>query len=536
MGRDDGEARQRRRKRARTFEAWLLFAAWAASVGGIALAGLQLDGALPPELGAFAAALAACAAVLHLTVRFAAPHADPVLLPLALLLNGVGLAAIYGLGGSAGHAEAWRQLLWTGAAAAGCTAAVLAVRHPRRLQRYPYLLAAGGLVLLLLPVLPGIGLELYGARRWLSVGSYTVQPSEFAKLPLIVFLAGYLGLKRDILSVAGPPVRVRGVKVFSMPRMRVLGPMAVAWGFAILVLVSTKDLGTSLLLFAVFLAMLYTATARKSWVGIGLLLFAVAATAAWAMFWHVQQRVAIWLDPFDPALYTAEAGGSRQLVQGLFALADGGLTGTGFAGARSAGIFASDSDLILVTIGEVYGFTGLSAVLMLLLLLVERGFRIALEARDVFLTLLASGFAFLFAFQVFTVLGGTTRLIPLTGMTTPFLAAGGSSLVASWLVVGLWLRISDARYRASDAPADTAAGQSTELIAGLPGLRRAGGPPAEARGAAGPGGEQREDAAAAAGRPAGSAPAPGEGPDLPDADAGGGPEAAAPEGAPGREP
>ncbi|GAA1106583.1 FtsW/RodA/SpoVE family cell cycle protein [Nocardiopsis composta] len=446
--------------RARTSEGLLLLVAWVVSVFALVLAGLQLDGAAPAELPLFAGTLGGGALLLHLLLRRTAPRADPVLLPVAVALNGIGLAVIGGLDGG-WDGEARRQLVWTALGAAGCAAVLLLVREPRRLQRYPYLQAVAGLVLLLLPVLPVVGVELYGARRWVAVGGYTVQPSEFAKVVLIVFLAAYLALKGEALAVAGRQLRVRGVKVFSLPRMRDLGPMTIAWGFAILVLVGTKDLGTSLLLFGVFLAMLYAATRRKSWVGIGLLMFSAGAAAAWAIFWHVQRRVDIWLNAFDPEVYRAEAGGSHQLVQGLFALADGGLTGTGFAGARSAGIFAADSDLVLVSIGEVYGLTGLAAVLLLLLLLVERGFRAALDARERFVALLACGLAFLFAFQVFVVLGGVTRLIPLTGMTTPFLSAGGSSLIAGWVVVGLWLRISDTAHRPPPRPSGS---EPTELI------------------------------------------------------------------------
>lgn len=451
--------------RPRRTEAWLLAAAFGVYVLGMCTAGWQTAGAVPDLLPLQAALFGASVLAAHLAVRFLAPCADPLLLPLATVLTGTGLTMIWALGGSEGHGEAWRQLMWAVIGTAGCLAVVLAVARPRRLQRYPYLLAVGGLVLLLLPMVPGLGIELYGARRWVAVSGYTVQPSEFAKLPLIVFLAAYLGQKREVLAAAGRQITVRGVKVFSLPRMRHLGPMTVAWGFAILVLVGTKDLGTSLLLYLVFLAMLYAATGRKSWVGIGLVMFAAGATAAWWLFPHVRQRVDIWLNGFDPEVYNAPAGGSYQLVQGLFALADGGLTGTGLGAGRAGEIFAADSDLILVSIGEKLGLTGLMAVLVLLALLVERAARTALATREVFTKLLVTGFAMLFAFQVFVVAGGVTRLIPLTGMTTPFLAAGGSSLVSSWLVIGLWLRVSDACRRPPPDPGNGPEQEATELIA-----------------------------------------------------------------------
>jgi len=230
-----------------------------------------------------------------------------------------------------------------------------------------------------------------------------------------------------------------------------MGPMTAAWSVAILILVGTRDLGTSLLLFTLFLAMLYTATQRKSWVGIGLAMFLVGAYAAYLLFWHIRQRVAIWLHAFSPDVYHARQG-SAQVVDGLFALADGGLFGTGFGEGRAASLFAADSDLIVVSLGEKFGLAGVAAVLMATLLLVERAFRTALSARETFVKLMTTGLAFLWAFQVFVVVGGVTRLIPLSGMTTPLLAVGGSSLVTSWITVGLWLRVSSEVRRAAVPP------------------------------------------------------------------------------------
>nr|WP_239647282.1 FtsW/RodA/SpoVE family cell cycle protein [Nocardiopsis baichengensis] len=471
--------------RPRRTEAWLLAAALGLFVLGMYTAGVQTSGAPPERLALYSALFGGAVAALHMGVRFLAPYADPLMLPLATALTGVGLTTIWGLGGpdGAAHAEAWRQLMWAVIGAGTCLGTVLLLARPRRLQRYPYLLAAAGLFLLLLPMVPGLGIELYGARRWVAVSGYTVQPSEFAKLPLIVFLAAYLGQKREVLAAAERQIRVRGVKVFSVPRMRHLGPMTVAWGLAILVLVGTKDLGTSLLMYLVFLAMLYAATGRKSWVGIGLVMFGAGASAAWWLFPHVRQRVDIWLNAFDPQVYGAAVGGSYQLVEGLFSLADGGLWGTGFGSGRAGEIFAADSDLILVSIGEKLGLTGLMAVLLLLYLLVERAARTALAAREVFTKLLVTGFAMLFAFQVLVVAGGVTRLIPLTGMTTPFLAAGGSSLVSSWLVIGLWLRVSDACRRPPPDPEPGSGHEATDLIA-LPGGARGARRGADAEGGA----------------------------------------------------
>ncbi|GAA4915373.1 FtsW/RodA/SpoVE family cell cycle protein [Streptomonospora salina] len=426
----------------------------------LCLAGLQIDDRVPARFPFYTCAFGGLAATAHIAVRFLAPWADPLILPLATALNGIGLTVIWGLhaASGAGPSESDRQLLWTALGMAGCVAVLAAVRRPAFLQRYRYVTLAGGLALIVLPMLPGIGIEVFGARRWIGFGGYTVQPSEFARILLVVFLAGYLGHKRDVLALTARQLRAGPVKIFSLPRMRDLGPMIAAWAVALLLLAGTRDLGTSLVLFTVFLAMLYTATRRKSWVGIGLVLFLAGAAATWAVFWHVRRRVEIWIDPFDPELY-GSAAGSGQLVQGLFALAGGGLTGTGFGHGRTAALFASDSDLILISVGEKFGLAGLTAVLVTLLLLTERGYRTALVSRDVFAKLTASGSAFLLSFQVFVVLGGVTRLIPMTGMTTPLLSAGGSSLVSTWLILGLWLRLSDtARRPSSAAPARDSAG------------------------------------------------------------------------------
>ncbi|MFD0801401.1 FtsW/RodA/SpoVE family cell cycle protein [Streptomonospora algeriensis] len=449
--------------RRRNAELVLTLAAVGLSALCLSLVGLQTEGRFPARFALYSCAFGGLAVAAHIAVRFLAPWADPLILPLATALNGIGLAVIWGLHTAAGDgpAESDRQLLWTALGMAASVAVLVAVRRPARLQRYRYITLTAGLALIMLPMLPGLGIEVFGARRWIGFGGYTVQPSEFARLLLIVFLAGYLGHKRDALALAARQLRAGPVKIFSLPRMRDLGPMSAAWAVAILLLVGTRDLGTSFVLFSVFLAMLYTATRRKSWVGIGLAMFLAGAAAAWGIFWHVRQRVAIWLDPFDPELYRS-VGGSRQLVQGLFALADGGLTGVGFGSGRTAALFASDSDLILISIGEKFGLAGLAAVLLALFLLTERGYRTALVSRDVFAKLTASASAFLLSFQVFVVLGGVTRLIPMTGMTTPLLSAGGSSLVSTWMILGLWLRLSDTARRPSSAvPARAAAPEIT---------------------------------------------------------------------------
>jgi len=452
-----------RHGRRRNTELAMLAVALAAFVVGLCLTGLQLHGHVPDVLWPFTAVLGGGSLAVHTALRFLAPWADPLFLPAAVLLNGIGLTLIWGLNAEAdGPATvALRQLLWTGLGLLTCLASLLLVRRPQRLQRHPYVMALAGLALLAAPMLPVIGLDQYGARRWLSFGEFTVQPSEFAKIPLVLFLAAYLGRKRDALALAATQITVRGVKVFSVPRMRDMGPMTAAWGVAILILVGTRDLGTSLLLFTLFLAMLYTATQRKSWVGIGLAMFLVGAYAAHLLFWHVRQRVTIWLHAFSPDVYHSPQG-SGQVVEGLFALADGGLLGIGFGEGRAATLFAADSDLIMVSLGEKFGLAGVAAVLVTTLLLVERAFRTALAARETFVKLMTTGLAFLWAFQVFVVVGGVTLLIPLSGMTTPLLALGGSSLVTSWITVGLWLRVSSEVRRAA-VPVDRDGAPTVEL-------------------------------------------------------------------------
>ncbi|WP_159941765.1 MULTISPECIES: FtsW/RodA/SpoVE family cell cycle protein [unclassified Nocardiopsis] len=448
-------------------ELLLLTAAMLTTAAALLSASLSVTGELDPAPLTYLGVLCAGALTLHVVLRLTAPYADPVVLPVATVLNGLGLTMIWVLqmsepGGE--HTNADRQLVWTVAGMVLCAVTLLLVRHPRRLSMYPYLIAAAALLLLLLPLSP-LGHEVLGARRWIRVGPATMQPSEFAKVLLVIFLASYLGRRREVMSLVTRTLRIGGLKVFSVPRARDLAPMAVGWGVAILLLVGTRDLGTSLLLFGTFLAVLYAATARKSWVLIGLVAFAVGAYVAYLLFGHVQNRVEIWLDAFDREVYERQ-GGSFQIVEGMFALAEGGLTGTGFGGGFVQEVFAADSDLILVSVGEKLGLTGLMAVLLLLFLLAERGFRIALAARDWFLKLTALGYAFLLAFDVFIVLGGATLIIPLTGMTTPFLSAGGSALIANWVIVGVWLVVSEtarrpqATFSAGLAPDDPA----TEVI------------------------------------------------------------------------
>ncbi|MCY9786526.1 FtsW/RodA/SpoVE family cell cycle protein [Nocardiopsis sp. EMB25] len=447
----------------RNAELVLVAVAIAITMAGIAIAGLNLNGRIPSAMWTVGLTFGVLAIAAHVAMRFFAPYADPLILPCTLFLNGIGVAMIWRLAAVEAEdierAGAGMQLVWSGIGLVCCFLIIIFLKDPRVLQRYTYISGLVAIVLLLLPAIPGLGYAVYGARLWIKLGPFTMQPSEFAKIALVIFLASYLMNKRQVLAIVGKPIKVGRFKIIDLPRGRDLAPIAVGWVMAIGMLVLLRDLGTSLLLFGTFLAMLYVATQRSSWVTIGLVLFMGGATLAYLLFWHVQARVNIWLNAFDQEVYDA-IGGSQQLVQGIVGLGYGGLFGTGLGGGEADQIFAAESDFILASLGEELGLTGLLSVLIVLFLLVERGMRIALASTIPFNKLLTSGIAFVLAYQVFIVLGGLTRVIPLTGSTTPFMAAGGSALMASWIMMGILLRISDiARRPAPQAIQDEGATQ-----------------------------------------------------------------------------
>ncbi len=378
---------------------------------------------------------------MHIVMRYIAPDADPFLLPVATVLNGLGVAMIYRIdlaeGDSGWDAASTRQIVWTALAIVIAIITLAVVRNHRVLQRYTYVAGFIALVLLLLPMLPFIGTEVSGARVWISVGAFSFQPGEVAKIALAIFFAGYLVQHRDSLSMVGK--KVLGVR---FPRLRDLGPLLVVWALSMSVIIFQRDLGTSLLYFGLFLVMLYVATARLSWVLIGLGLFAAGAYIAAQSLSYVHGRMINWLDAFHPEVFGADPG-SYQLVQGIFGLSHGGLIGTGLGEGDPDLVPLANSDFIITSLGEELGLIGLFAIFGLYLLFVSRGFRIGFAGQDDFGKLLGVGLAFIVALQVFIVVGGVTRVIPLTGLTTPFLAAGGSSLVANWIIVALLLRLSD---------------------------------------------------------------------------------------------
>jgi cell division protein FtsW (lipid II flippase) len=404
--------------------------------------GIAVNGELPPSLIAYGVGLVVLVGAVHITLRLRAAYADPVLLPVATVLNGLGLVMIHRLdlakGRDGGDAFAARQLIWMTLGVALALAILWLLRDHRRLQRFTYTAMAAGLVLLLLPLLPGLGKNINGSRIWIGVGSLSFQPGELAKIVLAVFFAGYLVQTRDALSLVG-----RRVLGFSLPRARDMGPILIAWLASLGVLVFERDLGSSLLFFGLFVAMLYVSTERKSWIAIGMLLFVAGSYAAYLLFGHVQQRVLLWLDPFSQKALDV----SDQLVRGLFGMANGGLLGTGLGRGRPDLTYYAESDFIVPSFAEELGLFGVFALLLLYLVFVERGMRTALGVRDGFGKLLATGLAFTVALQCFVVVGGVTRVIPLTGLTMPFLSYGGSSLLANWAILGLLLRISDQARR-----------------------------------------------------------------------------------------
>ena len=421
----------------------LVLLLFACLINGTAVALVQLGavGGIRQDIIILGGGLAAIAIVMHIALRFVAPEADPFILPVAILLNGLGIAEIYrlDLGAKVGGWEAAgvRQIAWTGIAMAIALGVILIIKNHQVLQRYRYIAMFTGIVLLLLPMLPGIGQTINGARLWISLGAFSFQPGELAKIALAIFFAGYLVQSRDSLSLVG-----RKFLGMRFPRARDLGPILVIWAAAMAVLVFQRDLGTSLLYFGLFLVMIYVATGRLSWVVLGLALFVGGAIAASQLLSYVSSRFEGWLDPFNPHVYSS-IGGSYQLVQGLFGLAHGGLLGTGLGQGRPGLVPLAESDYIIASLGEELGLAGLFAILALYLILVSRGMRIGFAGQDDFGRLLGVGLSFVIALQVFIVVGGVTRVIPLTGLTTPFLAAGGSSLVANWIIVALLLRVSD---------------------------------------------------------------------------------------------
>ncbi|MER5776151.1 FtsW/RodA/SpoVE family cell cycle protein [Streptomyces sp. NPDC002039] len=465
----------------RRTEALLLVLVVGIAVLGHCSASLAMNDELPRNLTGFVISLTLLSLVGHLGIRRFAAYADPLIFPLAMLLTGLGLVLLHRL--DQGYIERYNsdanapgQLLWSVVGVAACILVVALLRDHRLLQRFIYITMAVALVLLIAPVFSPA--DTYGAKRWIVVGGFSLQPGEFVKIMIAIFFAGYLVIHRDSLALTGR--RFLGVR---LPPMRQLGPIITVWILSLLVLVFERDLGTSLIFFGVFVVMLYVATERTSWIVCGVLMASVGAFVVGSTEPHVKGRVAAWLNPLSYYWKDRPPGVvSDQSAQALFSFGTGGVTGTGLGmGHPELIAFAGRSDFILTTVGEELGLAGVMAVLLLYALLVQRGLRMALAARDPFGKLLAVGLSAALALQVFVVAGGVTGLIPLTGKALPFLAKGGSSLLANWIMIALLLRISDSseRQREADArgPAETtitpvvvaATGDRASTGAGAPG-------------------------------------------------------------------
>jgi peptidoglycan glycosyltransferase len=417
----------------RNTELGLIVLAVVVTAGAYVLASLGKTAELPVDIVPFLAVVVGLILVAHVALRRLAPDADPILLPVAALLNGLGYVVIAGIEPDL----AGLQALWT---AVGITAFVITlfvVRRVRDLQQYRYTFLLVGLVLLVLPFIPAIGVEQGGARIWVELGPVNFQPGEATKLVLALFFAAYLVDKRELLRTG-----TRRIGPFHVPDPKYLGPIIIVWAVSLVVMIAQKDLGTSLLFFALFVVMLWVATERPAWLVVGGLLFIAGAWFAFATFGHVEQRVDIWLDP-----WTDIEGDGYQIAQAAFAMAFGGITGTGLGLGGNVRIPLAESDFIFASVAEQLGLLGATIILISFLVMIGTGLRIAMRADQSFEKLLATGLTALLGIQAFIIIGGVTRVLPLTGVTLPFVSYGGSSLVANYVLLALLLRISDDNER-----------------------------------------------------------------------------------------
>lgn len=398
----------------------------------------------------YCAAIAVSGLAAHVALRFLAPFADPVIMPVTLALNSIGLAMISRLDldyarintpASLAQISGSKQLIMTLVAVAACILILVFFRDHRNFRKFAWISLVVGILLMMATLIPGLGVKSYGAYISVNILGQSIQPNEFAKLFLAIFFAGYLEYRRDSLAIAG-----KKILFVQLPRWRDFLPLLIAWIAALVLLIAQKDLGVALLMFTIFVAVLYVATDRPSWVIFGLILTIPLAVLAYMLFSHVQERVANWLDAFNPVIIN-RTGGSYQLINGLFGIASGGLSGNGWGRGQAWRTALANSDYIVSALAEELGLTGVLAIFLLYLILVQRGLRTAMGVRDGFGKLLATALSFGIGAQLFIVVGGITRLIPSTGLTTPFMAAGGASLVANWIGVAILLRISDSARR-----------------------------------------------------------------------------------------
>lgn len=416
----------------------LLLVLLALCVGGAAfyLVGSSTDGVDNTDFYVQISILSALALTVHVLLRIFAKYADPAILPITVALNSLGLDMIHRIDLAKGTSQSARQLLWTAIAIVIACVVLWAIKDHRILRRFTYIALLASVFLLLLPMIPNLGVTINGARIWIRIGIFSMQPGELAKITLSIFFAGYLSSNRDLILMAG-----RKFGPLQLPRLRDMAPMVIAWLLSIGVLVIQRDLGSAVLFFGLFIVMIYVATARISWVLIGALMVVVGGIVAGLTMGHVTRRLDVWLNAFDPAIYQA-TGGSMQIVEGLFGMADGGLFGTGLGAGSPYRVPLANSDMIIASFGEEIGLIGLTAIVLLYMLLISRGLRAALGSSDTFGKLLAAGLSFTLGLQCIVIIGGVARLIPLTGLATPFMAAGGSSLLANWIIISLLLLIS----------------------------------------------------------------------------------------------
>jgi peptidoglycan glycosyltransferase len=407
----------------------------AALITGVAytLASLGANAQIPARIGPFLAMLLALLGVAHVAVRLLARGADGTLLPLAVLLHGIGYVMITRLD----ERLASLQTLWSFIAILAFVATLWFVQRANDLTRYKWTLFFGGAVLLVLPMVPKLGVNINGARIWVRLGPLSFQPGEFAKIALAIFFAAYLAERRELISAS-----TWKVGPFRLPEIQYIAPILVAWAFAVVVMVGERDLGSSLLFFTLFVVMMWVATERVAYLVIGFVLFGVAAFASWKLFGHVQTRVDIWLDPWED-----EYGKGFQIVQALYGIGDGGIVGTGLGRGSPDKVPEAQNDFIFAAIGEEMGLVGATTVLMSYLLLIGAGLRIALRTDRTFDKLLATGLTTIIGVQAFIIVGGVIKVVPLTGITLPFVSYGGSSLLSNYIALAILLRLSDASAR-----------------------------------------------------------------------------------------
>jgi peptidoglycan glycosyltransferase len=418
-----------RRPARRRTELGLILLTVALTGGLYALAGLGKAGSLPANIGPFLGVIFGLLIVAHLALRWLAPEADPILLPSAGLLNGIGYVFIARL---SSHL-AGLQAVWTAIGVAAFVGTLALVRRARDIERYRYSFALIGIALLLLPLVPHLGVNVNGARLWVHLGSISFQPGELAKLFLAVFFASIMVERAEVLSHG-----TRRVGRFLVLDPRYLAPILVAWGLSLLIFLAENDLGSSFLFFALFIGLLWVATGRAYYLGLGAGLFAVGAVVAMKVIGHAHSRVQAWIDPWSHAATTG-----YQSIHAWFLIASGGVFGQGPGQSNAGTLPEAPTDFIFAVIASELGLVGAAALLIAYLLMVGTGLRIAIRCDRPFEKLLATGLALVIGVQTFVILGGVTRLIPLTGITLPFVSYGGSSLIANYILLALLLRISD---------------------------------------------------------------------------------------------